>query len=227
MSADALLSVRDLRVHFPVTAGIIPREVASVRAVDGISFEVMRGETFGVVGESGSGKTTAVRAILRLNEVTGGSVMFEGATSPRSRSAKCAACAAISRWCSRTLTHRSIHARPLRSWLESRSLCMACAVVQGGSRVDELLELVGLSAQFANRYPHEFSGGQRQRVGIARALAVEPKFLVCDEPVSALDVSVQAQVINLLGSLQKNLASPTCSLRTALPSSGTFQIGSR
>ena len=199
-----LLSVRDLTKYFPITGGVMRRVIGAVRAVDGISFDVAQGETLGLVGESGCGKTTAGRAILRLIEPTSGEIFFDG-TDVR----------ALAKEPLRKLRRRmqivfqdpfsSLNPRmtvgaSVREGLTIHKLAEGSAA---DARVRQLLEEVGLRAEHATRYPHEFSGGQRQRVGIARALAVEPKFIVCDEPVSALDVSVQAQVINLLQDLQR------------------------
>jgi oligopeptide/dipeptide ABC transporter ATP-binding protein len=199
-----LLTVRDLTKHFPITRGIFHRAVGTVRAVDGISFDVAPGETLGLVGESGCGKTTAGRSILRLIEPTAGEIRFDG-TDVR----------ALAGEQLRQLRRRmqivfqdpfsSLNPRMtvgaiVREGLTIHHLAEGSAA---DARVRQLLEEVGLRAEYATRYPHEFSGGQRQRIGIARALAVEPSFIVCDEPVSALDVSVQAQVINLLQDLQQ------------------------
>ena len=204
---DILVRVEGLRVYFPVTQGmILQRHTGDIKAVDGVSFVIRRGETLGLVGESGCGKTTTGRALLRLYEPTGGKVTFEGqdlstlhGTAMRQMRRRMQMIfqdpyASLSP----RMTIGSILAEPLR----------VHHVVPGertDQRVQELLETVGLNAYFANRYPHEFSGGQRQRVGIARALSVEPSFIVCDEPVSALDVSIQAQIINLLVKLQADL----------------------
>ena len=206
--AEALLSVRDLKVHFPVKGGVLQRTVDVVKAVDGISFDVPRGKTVGLVGESGSGKTTTGRAIARLVPITAGSGRYEerdlGTLSRRDVCAYRKKIQVIFQDPFGSLNPRmtiySIIAEPLdihfKDWSKS----------QKQARVADLLEQVGLSAEFMQRYPHQFSGGQRQRIGIARALAVEPDFIVCDEPVSALDVSVQAQIINLLQDLQDELS---------------------
>lgn len=206
-SDTPLLSVRDLKVHFPVKGGLLQRTVDSVKAVDGVSFDVPRGKTVGLVGESGSGKTTTGRAIARLVPITAGSVSYEGVDlASLSRSAFFAYRKKIQvifqdpfGSLNPRMTVYSIIAEPLdihfKSWSKS----------QKEARVAELLTKVGLSPDFMKRYPHQFSGGQRQRIGIARALAVEPEFIICDEPVSALDVSVQAQIVNLLQDLQEEL----------------------
>jgi oligopeptide/dipeptide ABC transporter ATP-binding protein len=204
--SDELLVVENLQKHFPVTRGLImQKEIASVKAVDDVSFTVTAGETLGVVGESGCGKSTMARCLTRLLEPTGGRIVFEG----------------------RDITHLSrSEMRPIRrdmmmvfqdpyASLNPRKrvgfIVAEPLEVHGiGSdterkrRVQELLEIVGLSPEHYNRFPHEFSGGQRQRIGIARALAVNPKLIICDEPVSALDVSVQAQILNLLKDLQRD-----------------------
>ncbi|MGW1075262.1 ABC transporter ATP-binding protein [Streptomyces sp. NPDC002537] len=203
---DTLLKVTDLVKHFPITKGLLRRQVGAVRAVDGISFDVRAGETLGVVGESGCGKSTMGRLITRLLEPTGGTVEFQG----------------------RDITHLGTSGmRPMRrdvqmifqdpySSLNPRHTVgtivgapfrLQGITPEGGVKreVQRLLELVGLNPEHYNRYPHEFSGGQRQRIGIARALALKPKLVVADEPVSALDVSIQAQVVNLLDDLQDEL----------------------
>jgi oligopeptide transport system ATP-binding protein len=200
-----LVAVRDLKVHFPITSGVVFRhQIGAVRAVDGVSFDVLRGETLGLVGESGCGKSTTGRAILHLLAPTGGHVLSEGANLARLRGRKLRA---------RRKSMQMIFQDPYAS-LNSR---MTLADIVGEpllvhklqpsrkarqGRVRELLQLVGLNPNTLNRYPHEFSGGQRQRIGIARALAIDPKFVVCDEPISALDVSIRAQIINLLKDLQ-------------------------
>jgi oligopeptide transport system ATP-binding protein len=201
-----LLQVRGLKVHFPITGGMFSRIRGHVRAVDGVDFDIHEGETLGLVGESGSGKTTIGRAILRLIEPTAGTVQFLGRD---------------------VLAQTGADLRLLRREMQiifqdpfaSLNPRMTVGAIVGeplvihrlgnrrerDQRVRELLVLVGLDPRHARRYPHEFSGGQRQRIGLARALALNPKLIICDEPVSALDVSVQAQVINLLEDLQQRL----------------------
>ena len=206
MTHDALLEVRDLRKHFPIHRGILQRKVGAVKAVDGISFDIKRGETLGLVGESGCGKSTAGRTILRLYDATSGSIRFDGtdvatlhgenlrSTRPRMQMIFQDPQACLNP----RMNVGSIIAEPLN---EHRSMGRK----ERQERVRELLNAVGLNPDFTNRYPHEFSGGQRQRIGIARALALDPEFIVCDEPIAALDVSIQAQVVNLLEDLQDRL----------------------
>jgi len=201
-----LLQVRDLKKYFPIKKGLLSRTVGHVKALDGISFDVRAGEVLGLVGESGCGKTTAGRCILQLLQPTSGSVQFEGQEL-----------VGLSRSQLRPLRRRmqivfqdpysSLNPRltvgsMLREAVTTHGLASGDAV---NRRVADLLSMVGLSPTHAARYPHEFSGGQRQRIGIARALAVEPRLIVADEPVSALDVSIQAQVVNLLRDLQRQL----------------------
>jgi len=204
-SNDSLLKVTDLKMHFPISQGIIfQRQIGAVKAVDGISFDVRKGETLGLVGESGCGKSTAGRAMTKLLDPTAGSVVFEGREISR-------------------LSHRQM--RPLRREMQmifqdpysSLNPRHTIGTIVGApfriqnvktengikAEVQSLLERVGLNPEHYNRYPHEFSGGQRQRIGIARAIALRPRLIVCDEPVSALDVSIQAQVVNLLEDLQQ------------------------
>ena len=203
---DALLHVRGLKVHFPLRRGLFPRLVGHVKAVDGVTFWVRRGETLGLVGESGSGKTTTGRAVLRLIEPTDGSVRFAGVDV---RAMDDDALRRLRRRAQivfqdpyGSLNPRLTVGDTLREVLRVHGIARGADAKR---RIDELLETVGLRSFHAARYPHEFSGGQRQRIGIARALAVEPDFIICDEPVSALDVSVQAQVLNLLAALQERL----------------------
>jgi oligopeptide/dipeptide ABC transporter ATP-binding protein len=199
-----LLSVRNLAKHYARRAGIFGGEKGVVRAVDGVSFDVGPGETLGLVGESGCGKTTTGRAILRLVEPSAGEVVFEGQdvlTLPAAELRKLRRrMQIIFQDPFSSLNPRMSIGAIVREGLTIHGLAEGDAADR---RVRQLLEEVGLRPEYANRYPHEFSGGQRQRVGIARALSVEPRFIVCDEPVSALDVSVQAQVINLLQDLQR------------------------
>ena len=201
-----ILSVRDLKVHFPVTGGLFMRQTGSVRAVDGVSFDIAPGETLGLVGESGCGKSTLGKAIVRLNDANNGSIHFNGRDITR-----------LGRGAMRPVRSdlqmifqdpvESLNARhSVREILEEPLVIHGHAsAMERRKRVDELLERVGLQSAAADRYPFEFSGGQRQRIGIARAIALKPKLIVCDEPVSALDVSVQSQVLNLLLELQKDL----------------------
>ncbi|HEX4932866.1 MAG TPA: oligopeptide/dipeptide ABC transporter ATP-binding protein [Gemmatimonadaceae bacterium] len=200
-----LLEVRDLRTHFAQKTGLFGRSGGVVRAVDGVSFDVFPGETLGVVGESGCGKTTLGRTILRLVEPTSGSIRFDGTDLLALRGA---ALRAMRRHIQiifqdpfSSLNPRLTIGATIREGITVHRLAEGA---EADRRVRRLLEEVGLRPEYASRYPHEFSGGQRQRVGIARALAVEPRLIVCDEPVSALDVSVQAQVINLLRDLQRD-----------------------
>ena len=204
MTNAALVEAKDLYKYFPIYAGLTSRHVADVRAVDGVSFTIQEGETLGLVGESGSGKTTIGRLLLRLLPVTKGEIDFEERNI-----------LTMNRGDIRRLRRsvQIIFQDPFASLNPRMSIGEIIAepsrihgLAKGkdvDDRVRELLGLVGLQPYHANRYPHEFSGGQRQRVGIARALAVQPRFIVCDEPVSALDVSIQAQVINLLEDLQE------------------------
>jgi oligopeptide transport system ATP-binding protein len=203
---DTLLEVRGLKKHFPIRGGFFGRHRGAVRAVDGVTFWLGRGRTLGLVGESGSGKTTAGRTVLRLLEPTAGKVLFDG------RDVFAIDAGELRRMRRRaqivfqdpfgSLNPRMTVGDTIREVLRVHRLARGRAA---DTRVRELLQLVGLSPAHAERYPHEFSGGQRQRIGIARALSVEPDFIICDEPVSALDVSVQAQVLNLLEALQHRL----------------------
>jgi len=203
---ENLLAVEDLKVHFPIRTGFLQRTIGAVKAVDGISFAVRRGETLGLVGESGCGKSTTGRAVIRLNRPTGGTVNFDGIDLYSLGAGEL-----------RRLRRRMqiIFQDPYSS-LDPRMTVNAIigepidthGLMKGAAkrdRIAELLEIVGLDPRYVNRYPHEFSGGQRQRIGVARALAVEPEFIVCDEPISALDVSIQAQVLNLLIDLRERL----------------------
>jgi oligopeptide/dipeptide ABC transporter ATP-binding protein len=201
---EPLLQVRNLRKVFPITRGVFARKVGEVRAVHDVSFDIMPGETLSLVGESGCGKTTTGRAILRLIEPTSGEVKFDGrdvlAMNPSELRAVRREMQIIFQDPVSSLNPRMTVGAAIREGITIHKLAEGA---EADKRVARLLDEVGLRKEYATRYPHEFSGGQRQRIGIARALAVEPKFIVCDEPVSALDVSVQAQVINLLRDLQK------------------------
>jgi oligopeptide transport system ATP-binding protein len=203
--SDILLEVKGLKKYFPIKKGIFSRTVGYVKAVDDVSFTIRRGETLGLVGESGCGKTTAGRSILRLIEPTAGSVKFEGEEVTDMSSARLREMRRkmqiIFQDPYSSLNPRITVGGMLTEILKVHGLRKTEAETK--DRVEELLKLVGLNPLHARRYPHEFSGGQRQRIGIARALSVEPSFIVCDEPVSALDVSIQSQVLNLLMDLQE------------------------
>lgn len=203
--SDIILSVRDLKKYFPIKAGVLQKTVGHVKAVDGVSFDIERGETLGIVGESGCGKSTTGRAIIRLFDITGGEINFNGQDV-------------------HTLNHKELRAiRPKMQMIfqdpySSLNPRMTVGQIVGEALVDhgiitdkielrkkviKTIEECGLASYHIDRFPHEFSGGQRQRIGIARALALDPEFIIADEPVSALDVSIQAQIINLLMDLQK------------------------
>ncbi len=205
--SDPLLSVRNLVKYFPIRGGLLSREIDRVHAVDGVSFDITKGETLGLVGESGCGKSTTGRCILRLVEPTAGEVWFEGKdVTALNRQALVDLrrdMQIIFQDPFASLNPRMTVGAIIGEALLIHRLAKSKADIE--ARVVELLRTVGLQPDHMRRYPHEFSGGQRQRIGIARALAVEPKLIVCDEPVSALDVSIQAQVINLLEDLQEKL----------------------
>jgi oligopeptide transport system ATP-binding protein len=207
-AADAppLVEVRDLVKHFPVRGGIIQRTVAVVQAVDGVSFDIRRGETLGLVGESGCGKTTVGRVLLRLIEPTSGTIRFDGTDITRIGGAKLKPyrrrMQIIFQDPFASLDPRTPIGDSIGEGLRIHGLGTSA---ERREKVRKMMDLVGLQPYHARRYPHEFSGGQRQRIGIARALVLEPDLVVCDEPVSALDVSIQAQVLNLLKSLQREL----------------------
>ncbi|MDH3295805.1 MAG: dipeptide ABC transporter ATP-binding protein [Acidimicrobiia bacterium] len=203
---EVLVKVSDLKKHFPIMKGVFRRQVGAVRAVDGITFDIYKGETLGLVGESGSGKSTTGRVLLQLDLATEGSVVFEGrelttttgeelrGLRPRMQMIFQNPHASLNP----RMTVSSIIGEPLKEHTKLNAKARH-------DRVEELLQLVGLDPSHANRYPHEFSGGQRQRIGVARAIALNPDFVVCDEPIAALDVSIQAQVVNLLENLQDEL----------------------
>jgi oligopeptide/dipeptide ABC transporter ATP-binding protein len=202
---EPLLRVTDLEKHFPITRGIIfQKEIGRVRAVDGISFEVNAGETLGVVGESGCGKSTMARCVMRLLQPTGGSIMFDGQDITN---IKGDALFKVRREMMMVFQdpYASLNPRKRVGSIvgEALEIHKMGTAAENKRKVQELLDVVGLNPEHYNRFPHEFSGGQRQRIGVARALAVRPKLIVCDEPVSALDVSVQAQILNLLKRLQR------------------------
>ena len=206
VGATPLVQVTGLNVHFPVYKGVFRRQVGAVRAVDGVTFDIFKGETLGLVGESGCGKSTTGRALLRLSPVTSGRIVFQGrditalegsalrAVRPKMQMIFQDPQASLNP----RMTVGAIVAEPLIEHSRATG-------AERRRRVGELLDAVGLNPDFINRYPHEFSGGQRQRIGIARALALDPDFIVCDEPIAALDVSIQAQVVNLLRDLQQRL----------------------
>jgi oligopeptide transport system ATP-binding protein len=204
---EVLVSVKGLKKHFPIHHGVFRRQVGAVKAVDGVTFDIYRGETLGLVGESGSGKSTTGRVILQLDKATEGSVTFEGQDlstlaseamrklRPQMQMVFQDPHASLNP----RMTVGSIISEPLREHDQGEE-------DEREDKVNELLGLVGLAPRHANRYPHEFSGGQRQRIGIARAIALNPDFIVCDEPIAALDVSIQAQVVNLMENLQDLLS---------------------
>jgi len=201
---DTLLQVDDLMMHFPIYRGVIQRQVGAVRAVDGVSFNIKRGETLGLVGESGCGKSTTGRTILQLYRPTSGSVHFENIDLVHLKGEELRK---IRRKMQMIFQdpYASLNPRMTVADIVGEPLIVH-DVAKGKEiqdRVNHLLEIVNLNPSFASRYPHEFSGGQRQRIGVARALALQPSFIICDEPISALDVSIQAQVVNLLEELQE------------------------
>jgi oligopeptide/dipeptide ABC transporter ATP-binding protein len=203
---EEILRVEDLRTHFPIRGGVTRRQIGTVYAVDGVSFTLSAGETLGLVGESGCGKTTTGRTLVKLLEPTGGRVLFKGNDITGFSRGQMKAVRREMQFVFQD-PYTSLNPRMTVREIVGEALQIH-GLARGGalrSRVDELLTSVGLSVEQADRYPHEFSGGQRQRIGIARALALDPQVLVLDEPVSALDVSIQAQVVNLLQELQARL----------------------
>ena len=207
MSDSNILEVKDLQVHFPVTEGLLKRQVGSIAAVNGVSFHIKRGETFSLVGESGCGKSTTDLSVLKMQSVLGGQIIFDGEDITHHSPAQMRSIRRKMQMVYQdpfgSLNPRmkvgSIIGEPLRVH------GMAGDKAQYHARIASLMKTVGLLEDMAERYPHEFSGGQRQRICIARALALDPKLIICDEPVSALDVSIQAQVVNLLMDLQERL----------------------
>jgi oligopeptide/dipeptide ABC transporter ATP-binding protein len=207
-AAEPLMQVRGLVKHFPITRGIvIQRKIGAVQAVDGVSFDVNRGETLGIVGETGCGKSTTARLMMRLLDATAGEVRFDGQDITKLKGAKLKA---IRREMQMIFQdpYSSLNPRKTVGSIIGQPFAIHGLQTGKGERkraVQELMETVGLNPEHYNRYPHEFSGGQRQRIGVARALALKPKLLIADEPVSALDVSIQAQVLNLLRDMQRQL----------------------
>ncbi|MEA2493691.1 MAG: peptide/nickel transport system ATP-binding protein [Thermoleophilaceae bacterium] len=205
---EPLIQVRDLVKHFPLTSGIIlQRQVGAVRAVDGVSFDVMRGETLGVVGESGCGKSTLARLLVRLLDPTAGSIKLDGKELATMKGAELKAMRREMQVIFQD-PYSSLNPRKTVGTIIAEPFAIHGLKTGAGERkrtVQELMDTVGLNPEHYNRYPHEFSGGQRQRIGVARALALSPKLIVADEPVSALDVSIQAQILNLLHDLQRDL----------------------
>jgi len=203
---SVLVRVRDLVKHFPIRGGLMRRQVGAVKAVDGVTFDIHRGETLGLVGESGSGKSTIGRVMLQLDDATDGSISFDNIELTTTKGEKLRKVRPRMQMVFQDphaslnprMTVASIIGEPLKEHRATKR-------VEKGERIDELLRLVGLEPSHANRYPHEFSGGQRQRIGIARAIALNPEFIVADEPIAALDVSIQSQVVNLLEELQAEL----------------------
>jgi oligopeptide/dipeptide ABC transporter ATP-binding protein len=207
MSREVVLKAENLVKHYPIKAGVLRRTVGYVKALDGVSFELYKGETLGIVGESGCGKSTLGRMLMRLEEPTDGKLIFDGVDV---YSQKGSAMRKLRRDIQIVFQdpYTSLNPRMTVGDIVGEPFEIHTDIVpkrERRQRVQELLELVGLNPEHINRYPHQFSGGQRQRIGIARGLALNPKVIICDEPVSALDVSVQAQVVNLLGELQGRL----------------------
>jgi oligopeptide transport system ATP-binding protein len=228
MNREVVLKAENLVKHYPIKAGVLRRTVGHVKALDGVSFELYKGETLGIVGESGCGKSTLGRMLMRLEEPTDGKLIFEGVDV---YSQKGAAMRRLRRDIQIVFQdpYTSLNPRKTVGDIVGEPFEIHTDVVpkrKRRQRVQELLELVGLNPEHINRYPHQFSGGQRQRIGIARGLALNPKVIICDEPVSALDVSVQAQVVNLLGNCRAGSDWPTSSSRTTYPWCGTSPIGS-
>lgn len=201
---NVLLRVDNLVKHFPIMRGLLQKQVGAVRAVDGVSFELKRGETLGLVGESGCGKSTTGRAVLQLYRPTSGNVHFDGTDLTAIKGEELRAMRRKMQMIFQD-PYASLNPRMTVGEIIREPLIVhkVATESEADERVKQLLELVKLNPSFSTRYPHEFSGGQRQRIGIARALALQPSFIVCDEPISALDVSIQAQVVNLLEELQK------------------------
>ncbi|MCE5258823.1 MAG: dipeptide ABC transporter ATP-binding protein [Chloroflexi bacterium] len=206
-NSETLLEVKGLKLYFPITKGtLIQHHIGDIKAVDGISFSIKRGETLGLVGESGCGKSTTGRAILQLYKPTGGDVLYQNTSLVNARASTVRKLRQEMQMIFQD-PYSSLNPRMTVGNIvgEPLEIFNLAPKKERRERVQELLKRVGLNPYFINRYPHEFSGGQRQRIGVARALAVEPTFIVCDEPISALDVSIQAQIINLLEQLQEEM----------------------
>jgi oligopeptide/dipeptide ABC transporter ATP-binding protein len=205
--SESLVEVRDLVKHFPLRKGLLQRQVGAVRAVDGVSFDVVRGETLGIVGESGCGKSTTARLVLRLMDPTGGSIKFDGEEIAHLGGGRLKELRREMQMIFQD-PYSSLNPRKTVGTIISEPFAIHKINKGEGERkrtVQDLMDRVGLNPEHYNRYPHEFSGGQRQRIGVARALALKPRLIVADEPVSALDVSIQAQILNLLRELQRDL----------------------
>lgn len=203
---DVLLELKNLKKYFPIRHGLLGTKIEHVKAVDGINFEIKRGETFGLVGESGCGKSTTGRTIIRLYDVTDGEVIFDGTELGRLSQKELVPYRKRIQMIFQD-PYASLNSRMTVADIigEPMDIHKIATGEERQRKIYDLLERVGLSKDHASRYPHEFSGGQRQRIGIARALAVNPEFIICDEPISALDVSIQAQVVNMLEDLQKEM----------------------
>jgi oligopeptide/dipeptide ABC transporter ATP-binding protein len=207
VTAEPLVEVRDLVKHFPIRAGLLQRQAGWVRAVDGVSFDVLRGETLGLVGESGCGKSTTARVLLRLTQPTAGSIKFDGEEIANARGGRLKRLRREMQMIFQD-PYSSLNPRKTVGSIIAEPFVIHGLMKDRGERkreVQQLMDRVGLNPEHYNRYPHEFSGGQRQRIGVARALALKPKLIVADEPVSALDVSIQAQILNLLRELQRDM----------------------
>jgi oligopeptide transport system ATP-binding protein len=200
---DSLICIRNLKMHFPVNTGIFRRHTGDIKAVDDISFDIFRGETLGLVGESGCGKSTVGRSVIRLYDITAGSISLDGIEIAHLDQSRLRKIRPRMQMIFQD-PHASLNPRMSVAGIigEPISEHQTLTPVEKRKRVYELMDAVGLNRSFINRYPHEFSGGQRQRIGIARALALNPEFIICDEPIAALDVSIQAQIVNLLEELQ-------------------------
>lgn len=204
---EKILEIKDLKKYFPLKAGLLNKTAAAVKAVDGVSFDIFTGETVGLVGESGCGKSTLGRTIVRLYEPTEGEIIFKGRDISNLKKARLKPLRREMQLIFQD-PYSSLNPRMNVSSIVGEALLAHKLVKKGEeyyNRVNEIIEICGLSAYHANRYPHQFSGGQRQRIGIARALALNPEFVVCDEPVSALDVSIQSQILNLMMDLQEKM----------------------